>query len=109
MPGCHVTDVMVALWKALENGDEAQAFHIYKELSPLFFFEAQVEGCYKEVLFRRGIIDCPLKRNGATHVDEITSKYLDDLLQALEPLMSYGKARKPQATETSQHNGVLRK
>jgi 4-hydroxy-tetrahydrodipicolinate synthase len=92
MPGCHVTDVLVAFWNALDSGDEARATYIYKELSPLFFFEAQVEGCYKEVLYRRGVIDCPLKRNGAARIDAIASQYLDDILKALDPLMSWGKA-----------------
>jgi 4-hydroxy-tetrahydrodipicolinate synthase len=107
MPGCHVTDVVVALWDALEQGDEARALHIYKELAPLFFFEAQTEGCYKEVLYRRGVIDCALKRNGATHLDEIASKYLDDILNALDPLMSWGKARTQQVAEAPEGNGIL--
>jgi 4-hydroxy-tetrahydrodipicolinate synthase len=107
MPGCHVTDVLVALWNALEEGDESRALHIYKELAPLFFFEAQVEGCYKEVLYRRGVIDCPLKRNGAARLDEIASNYLDDLLKALDPLMSWGKARIVQATGVPLSNGAL--
>jgi dihydrodipicolinate synthase/N-acetylneuraminate lyase len=91
MPGCHVTDVVVAFWNALEAGDEAQATYIYKEMAPLFFFERQLSGCYKEVLYRRGVIDCPLKRNGEMPLDEISSKYLDEILEALEPLMSWGK------------------
>ncbi len=93
MPGCHVTDVVVALWEALEAGDEARAVTIYKEMAPLFFFETQMDGCYKEVLYRRGVIDCPLKRNGAMRLDEIGSKYLDDILRALEPLMTCRKLR----------------
>ena len=92
MPGCHVTDVVVALWNALEAGDEARALHIYKEMAPLFFFETQVEGCYKEVLFRRGVIDCPLKRNGKAPLDAISSQYLDDILRDLAPLTTWGKA-----------------
>ena len=91
MPGCHVTDVMVAFWNALEAGDERRALYIYKELAPLFFFEHQLSGSYKEVLFRRGVIDCPLKRQGAMPMDEIASQYLDEILRALEPLMSWGK------------------
>jgi len=87
MPGCHVTDVVVALWQALEKGDAARAMHIYKEMAPLFFFETQLSGCYKEVLYRRGVIACPLKRNGAMPMDETASRYLDEILQALEPLM----------------------
>jgi len=91
MPGCHVTDVVVAFWNALEAGDETQAMHIYKEMAPLFFFETQLPGCYKEVLYRRGVIDCPLKRNGAMPLDGIASAYLDEILAGLEPLMTWGK------------------
>lgn len=91
MPGCHVTDIVVAFWNALEAGDEARAMRIYKEMAPLFFFEHQLSGCYKEVLYRRGVIDCPLKRNGAMPMDDVASAYLDEILQSLEPLMTWGK------------------
>lgn len=91
MPGCHVTDIVVAFWNALEAGDEKHATYIYKELAPLFFFERQLRGCYKEVLYRRGVIDCPLKRNGAMPLDDVSSKYLDDILDGLTPLMSWKK------------------
>ncbi|MBA7620995.1 L-2-keto-3-deoxyarabonate dehydratase [subsurface metagenome] len=89
MPGCHVTDVVVAFWNALESGDEERAMYIYKEMAPLFFFEHQLSGCYKEVLYRRGVIDYPIKRNGKMPLDDISSKYLDDILKALEPLMTW--------------------
>ena len=89
MPGCHVTDVVVALWNALEHGEPARAMHIYKEMAPLFFFETQLSGCYKEVLHRRGVIACPLKRNGAMPMDEVASRYLDEVLKNLEPLMTW--------------------
>ena len=91
MPGCHVTDVVVAFWNALESGDEARALHVYKEMAPLFFFEHQLSGCYKQVLYRRGVIDCPLKRNGEMPLDEISSHYLDEILKNLAPLMTWGK------------------
>lgn len=89
MPGCHVTDVVVAFWNALEAGDEERAMYIYKEMAPLFFFEHQLPGCYKEVLYRRGVIGCPLKRNGKMPLDEISSKYLDEILETLDPLMTW--------------------
>ena len=95
MPGCHVTDVVVAFWEALEEGDEDRAMYIYKEMAPLFFFEAQLSGCYKEVLKRRGVIDCAKKRNGDMELDEISSAYLDEILDKLEPLMSWSKAPRP--------------
>jgi 4-hydroxy-tetrahydrodipicolinate synthase len=89
MPGCHVTDVVVALWNALDSGDETRAMYIYKEMAPLFFFEHQLPGCYKEVLYRRGVIKCPIKRNGKMFLDEISSVYLDDILKSLQPLMNW--------------------
>jgi dihydrodipicolinate synthase/N-acetylneuraminate lyase len=89
MPGCHVTDVVVALWNALEKSDANRALHIYKEMAPLFFFETQLNGSYKEVLYRRGVIACPLKRNGAMPMDEVASRYLNEILKNLEPLMSW--------------------
>ncbi|MFC1717728.1 dihydrodipicolinate synthase family protein [Candidatus Poribacteria bacterium] len=91
MPGCHVTDVVVAFWNALEAGDEERAMYIYKEMAPLFLFEHQLSGCYKEALYRRGVIDCPLTRNGSMPLDDISSKYLDEILEALEPLMIWRK------------------
>jgi 4-hydroxy-tetrahydrodipicolinate synthase len=92
MPGCHVTDVVVAFWNALERGDECAALRIYKDMAPLFFFETQLDGAYKEVLFRRGVIDCPKKRNGKSRLDEIGSRYLDDILRQLSPLMTWHAA-----------------
>jgi dihydrodipicolinate synthase/N-acetylneuraminate lyase len=93
MPGCHVTDVVVTLWNALESGDRDRALYIYKELAPLFFFEVQLDGCYKEVLYRRGVIDCPKKRNGDLVLDGTASRYLDQILKALEPLMTWSGSR----------------
>jgi 4-hydroxy-tetrahydrodipicolinate synthase len=91
MPGCHVTDVMVAFWNALEVGNEKQAMQIYKELAPLYFFERQLSGCYKEVLYRRRVIDCPLKRLGAMPLDDVASQYLDEILTNLKPFMSWSR------------------
>ena len=91
MPGCHVTDVMVALWEALESGDQDRAMFIYKELAPLYFFETQLSGCYKEVLYRRGVIECPISRNGRMPLDDISSRYLGEILQALDPLTTWGR------------------
>jgi hypothetical protein len=38
-----------------------------------------------------GVIDCPLKRNGEIPLDEVSSRYLDEILEALKPLMGWGK------------------
>ena len=89
MPGCHVTDVVVAFWNALEAGDEKRALHVYKEMAPLFFYEHQLPGTYKEVLKRRGVIECAYSRNAPVPTDETGSGYLDDILHALRPLMTW--------------------
>jgi len=36
MPGCHVTDVVVRLWSALEVGDLKEAKRMYGLIAPLF-------------------------------------------------------------------------
>ncbi len=90
MPGCHVTDIVVQLWDALEAGDTERTKHIYKEMSPLFHFEHQLPGCYKEVLKRRGVIESAYRRNGRMPLDEVSSTYLDEILRDLEPLLTWG-------------------
>ena len=88
MPGCHVTDVCVALWNALESGDEKRAMCIYKDMAPLFFYETQLPGTYKEVLKRRGIINCSASRNSIYQKpDEIADKYITEVLAILKPYM----------------------
>ncbi|MDR1899758.1 MAG: dihydrodipicolinate synthase family protein [Treponema sp.] len=89
MPGCHVTDVCVAMWDALEKGDNKKAMQIYKDMAPLFFYETQLPGTYKEVLKRRGIIKCSASRNtGNKTNDSISSGYLDEALAILKPYMT---------------------
>lgn len=88
MPGCHVTDVCVALWNALENKEEEKAMQIYCDMAPLFFFETQFSFVYKEVLKMRGIIDCAYTRNNTYQLDEIGRKYLQECVERLRPYMT---------------------
>jgi len=89
MPGCHVTDVCVTFWNALEEGKDELSMRIYKDMAPLFFYEAQLPGTYKEVLKRRGIITCSASRNSTNKpLDEIGSRYLDEILEILKPYMT---------------------
>ena len=39
MPGCHVTDIVVQLWNALEVGDLEEAKRGYRLMAPLFALE----------------------------------------------------------------------
>ena len=56
MPGCHITDVYVDFWNALEDGDEERARYIHGRLGPQFLVESAFSGIYKEVLVLRGVI-----------------------------------------------------
>jgi 4-hydroxy-tetrahydrodipicolinate synthase len=90
MPGCHVTDVCVSLWNALEKGDQDRALRIYRDMAPLFFYETQLPGTYKEVLKKRGIISCAASRNSLNRpLDTAGSKYLDKCLALLKPHMAF--------------------
>lgn len=87
MPGCHVTDVMVRFWNALEANDWAEAKRLYGLLSPLYAIETQCHGAiYKEVLRRRGVIQSARSRNAPPNqMDEFDHRALDDILRDLEP------------------------
>jgi 4-hydroxy-tetrahydrodipicolinate synthase len=57
MPACQTTDVHVAVWNALEAGDETGARRLFNRLLPLLNLEARYAvGIYKEILKRRGVI-----------------------------------------------------
>lgn len=91
MPGCHVTDVVVRLWNALETGNLLEAKRVYGLLAPLFAIETLYPGTiYKEVLRRRGVIRYAGSRNApARRLDEQDHHALDDILANLEPLFTY--------------------
>jgi 4-hydroxy-tetrahydrodipicolinate synthase len=90
MPACEVTDAHVAVWNALESGDQRVARRLFRELLPLLNIEAMYSFVvYKEVLYRRGIIACPKTRApGAPTLDEASSRELDLILNDLDPLLT---------------------
>jgi len=91
MPGCHITDVVVRLWNALEAGDLPEAKRVYGLMAPLFAIETIYPGTiYKEVLRRRGVIRYAGSRNApAQRLDAYDHRALDDALADLEPLFTY--------------------
>ena len=91
MPGCHVTDVVVRLWNALEAGDRAEAKRVYGLMAALFAIEVQCRGAiYKEVLRRRGVIRSARARNmPSTAMDAQDHAALDEILADLEPLFTW--------------------
>lgn len=91
MPGCHVTDAVVALWNALERGDQEEARRVFSAMTPLFMYEHQMPGTYKFVLAKRGVIRCANSRRGLTP-DAIGEAFLDRILEELDPVLTWGKA-----------------
>ena len=91
MPGCHITDVVVRLWNALEAGDRAEAKRVFGLMGPIFALEIQCRGAiYKEVLRRRGVIRSACARNRSSQVmDEQDHRALDEVLADLEPLFTW--------------------
>jgi 4-hydroxy-tetrahydrodipicolinate synthase len=91
MPGCHVTDVVVRLWDALEAGDLEEAKRVFGLMAPLFAIEEQCPGAiYKEVLRRRGVIRLACSRGASPDVmDEQDHCALDGILADLEPVFTW--------------------
>jgi 4-hydroxy-tetrahydrodipicolinate synthase len=90
MPGCHLTDVMVRFWDALDDGDVAEAKRIYGLMAQMYALETVKGASYPEVLRRRGVIDAVYSRSATTFtMDEYDQRALDDILRQLEPLMTW--------------------
>lgn len=90
MPACEVTDVHVALWNALEAGDETGARDIFNRLLPLLNMEWLYGATvYKEVLRRRGVLDtATLRGPGMSTLDDFDHQELDLILADISPLFT---------------------
>ena len=90
MPGCHVTDVVVRLWDALEASDQVEAGRVYAMLAPLFALENQWPGgAYKDALVLRGVIASARSRNSTYEPDEQDQRVLRQVLADLDPLLTW--------------------
>ena len=90
MPGCHVTDVVVRLWNALENGERDEAKRIYGLMAPLFALENQWPGgAYKDALVLRGVISSGRSRNTSAMPDEQDLVALAEVMEDLKPLFTW--------------------
>lgn len=87
MPACEATDVHVGIWEALESGDLTLARQRFNALLPLLNYENMYSMViYKEVLRRRGIIECArVRAPGAAVLDSFNHRELDAILHDLEP------------------------
>lgn len=91
MPGCHITDVVVRLWNALEAHDWAEAKRVFGLMGPIFALETQCPGAiYKEVLVMRGVIKSSYSRNAPPdRMDEHDRRALREIVADLQPLFTW--------------------
>ncbi len=91
MPACEIADVHVALWNALEAGEDAKAREIFRRLLPLLDFEQSYGmAMCKEVLRVRGVIpNATWRQTGCrpldTHAKAELAQILDDLREYMHP------------------------
>jgi 4-hydroxy-tetrahydrodipicolinate synthase len=91
MPACEIADVHVALWNAIEAGDNARARGIFQRLLPLLDLEASYGmPLMKEVLKMRGVIGSAAVRQAGyrpldDHARQEAATIMDDLKEFMLP------------------------
>lgn len=109
MPACEVTDVHVALWNALESGEEMSARSIFNRLLPLLNMEWLYGATvYKEVLRRRGVLEsATLRGPGMSTLDTFDHEELDRILADVSELFTTGPLMVPDALGSNLQLGSL--
>jgi 4-hydroxy-tetrahydrodipicolinate synthase len=89
MPACELTDLHVRLVKAWRAGDRGQARRLYNRSLPLLNFQAVFRwAATKEVLKRRGVIDCAHTRAPGPRLDAQDQAELDIMLSEIADLLT---------------------
>jgi 4-hydroxy-tetrahydrodipicolinate synthase len=87
MPGADLIDALVALWRALESGDEAAVNRISPPLSALVSLQTGLDGFLaveKYLLVKQGIFSSAIVRGPVGYVlDEPTRREVDRLYDIL--------------------------
>jgi 4-hydroxy-tetrahydrodipicolinate synthase len=86
MTGFAFPEILGAVRRSLEGGEEARAAALFDRYLPLIQFEAQpVVGLAvrKELLRRRGVIDTAVTRGTVRRLDAVTDRELGDVLRRL--------------------------
>ena len=87
MPACHTVDILVKLWNMLKTGNQVQARSLFNRMLPLMNHERLYGiSIYKEVMFRRGIIQSPTQRAPGQKLDQHDFAELDLILTDVESL-----------------------
>src|SRR5438132_10555467 len=89
MPACELTDVHTVMVRAWRDGDHASARTLYNRTLPLLNFQAVFRWAMtKEVLRRRGVIDCAQVRAAGPRLDARECVALDIMLGEITDLLS---------------------
>lgn len=95
MPACEIADVHVALWNAVDAGDNQRARAIFQRLLPLLDLEATYGmPLMKEVLRMRGVIsNVAVRQSGFRPLDDAArdeaSAIMDELADLMLPAYSH--------------------
>lgn len=87
MTGFAYPEVLVNIWQAWVAGDRQQAAEAYYRYLPLLVFEGQPKlgvAIRKEILRRRGLIDCAVTRQPGPRLDEGTAADLSETMAWLK-------------------------
>ncbi len=88
MPACELTELHVALYDQHVAGNRTEARSLFNRMLPLLNFQAVFRSSMtKQVLKRRGIIDCASSRVGGASLDGMDHRELDELLSAVSDLL----------------------
>lgn len=93
MPACEFTDLLAPILADWRAGHHRLAHEAFNRLLPLVRFGMQqglAWAVHKEILVRRGIIDCAFVRDPAGALDAGSRAALDSILEAI-PLPSWRK------------------
>ena len=93
MCAADITEVLMAIFEALEAGNLAEARRIQQLVVPLSYFKSYVRGQYdnKMTLHRRGLFDSPRVALPAwnTGLQELTEEEEEELTEVLRPLLPF--------------------
>jgi 4-hydroxy-tetrahydrodipicolinate synthase len=88
MPGCSQPEAFVSVWNRFQSGDEAGARVVFEaKIAPVNRIAGLGWGAFyhahKEILRRRGVIECAKVRGPIAPLDEQTTRELDALIDEL--------------------------
>ncbi|MEZ4663226.1 MAG: dihydrodipicolinate synthase family protein [Caldilineaceae bacterium] len=93
MPGADLIDALVALWQALQAGDEARIYEISSRLSALIAIQNSLDSFLaveKYLLVKRGIFKNTLVRGPVGYMlDEETRREVDRLFVQLQAVLEH--------------------